>query len=321
MQIDTFTQRHSFFSKQQSVWVAYSGGIDSHVLLHVFKTLQAHLNFNLKAIHINHGLSPNANDWEKHCLQVCQSENVPLTVAYLAINLEKDESIESKARSLRLQIFKELLKSNNDYLLTAHHLDDQVETFFLRVLRGSGIEGLGSIEEKAALGEGTLLRPLLKYSRQELLLYAKQHQLQWIEDESNQSIQFDRNFLRQHVLPLIKERWCSFEQPIFRLIEASEEASQLLMELAEQDLLKLKGSQPNTLSVKKLKQLTLARQKNCLRAWFKQLGLLPPSFKKTEQLIKDVVLSRHEALPVIAWKGAEIRRYKDDLYAAPLIPS
>ena len=186
--------------------VALSGGLDSIVLLHALASLRDadSLHAELAAVHINHQLSDMAMEWQAFCAEICQQWQVPLTTREVAVSA--DGSLEAAARAARYDAFRDLVQGG-DSLLLAHHLDDQIETFLYRLLRGAGPQGLSGIPRMRGLGEATLWRPLLEFTRAELHTYAVAKGLQWKEDESNQDDRHDRNFLRHHVFPVLEGRW------------------------------------------------------------------------------------------------------------------
>jgi tRNA(Ile)-lysidine synthase len=203
----------------------------------------------------------------------------------------------------------------DECLLTAHHADDQAETLLLQLFRGSGTRGLAAMPEYKDFASSTLIRPLLEFSRQELYEYAKQNNLNWIEDESNENIGYDRNFIRHQVLPIIKKKWPGILKTLARVAKHCANASELLSVLAEQDYVKVYGSRPNTLSIEKLLQLNTARQSNVIRYWLHKLNLPAPTDIKMRHIMKDILHSRKDAASVVHWQGVEARKYRDDLYA------
>ena len=190
-----------------SYLIAYSGGMDSHVLLVALAELSSSRpNFPaLRAVHVHHGLSPYADDWADHCQSICQNLGVELVVHWVEV-ASHQASLERAARVARYQVFESVLKPG-EILLQGHHQDDQAETLLLRLLRGTGVDGAKAIPAQRRLGAGEVFRPLLDFSREQLAQYARHQQLQWIEDESNQDTGFDRNYLRHQVLPLLQQRW------------------------------------------------------------------------------------------------------------------
>ncbi|MEY3219956.1 MAG: tRNA lysidine(34) synthetase TilS [Pseudomonadota bacterium] len=303
--------------RANTIWIAYSGGLDSQVLLH----LCAHSIYRsqVKAIHVHHGLSKNANQWVKYCEETCQTLEIPLVVKYLQICRHKKESLEEIARKERYRLFEELLEEK-DVLLMAHHADDQVETFLLRALRGAGVEGLSAIPQQRKLGKGILYRPLLNFSRIELQKYAHENNLKWIEDESNQSEVFDRNFLRKQIIPILKNRWKGLEKTLCRTAHIQTETAQLLFEIASEDLIKCQSNERNILDIKELLQLSEQRRANLLRCWLKSLGFEIPSRIKMQQIQEDILLSKIDRQPCVSWEGVEIRRYRHNLYAMSPLP-
>jgi tRNA(Ile)-lysidine synthase len=296
--------------------VAYSGGMDSHVLLHSLALLRASSNLQIRAVHVHHNLSPNADQWVTHCQQICTELNIELLVKHVDANRKSKHSKEAFARELRYQAIAEILQPD-ERLLTAHHADDQAETFLLQVFRGAGLKGLAAMPEHKSFHQGSLIRPLLSFTRAELHSYATQHKLKWIEDESNENIGIERNFVRHQLMPIIKNKWPGIVHTIGRVTNHCAEASHLLNFLAAIDYAQVQGSKPNTLTIKKLLELDSARQSNVIRYWLRQLNLPTPSAAKLDQIKQDALHSADDAAPLIHWSGAEIRRYQDNLYAMP----
>jgi len=303
------------------VCVAYSGGLDSHVLLHALTRLRAdHPELQLRAAHVNHGLSTNAADWARHCQQVCDHLGVALTIHNIdPKSYDNKSSTEEVARDCRYQIFSDILEAG-ECLLTAHHQDDQAETVLLRLLRGAGPKGLSAMAWCRSLGKGVLARPLLDTPRADLEAYAQREKLAWIEDESNLSTKIDRNYLRHTVLPLLTARWSGAAVSLSRAARHCREAGQLLEEMAREDVDKAQGSVADTLSLSVLKKLTRPRQKNLVRFWLKKLGFSIPSAKKLHQLLHDCLEAKEDAMPLLTWDGVEVRCFGDDLYAMPPLP-
>ncbi|RLA00186.1 MAG: tRNA lysidine(34) synthetase TilS, partial [Gammaproteobacteria bacterium] len=191
----------------QRLLVAYSGGVDSHVLLFQLNELnKGDFSIPLDAIYINHNLQPKALEWGEHCQNICQSLNIPFKQIDVQAKPETGESPEEKARTARYQAFSDELQSNH-WLVTAQHLDDQAETFLLQLLRGSGVDGLSAMPSQRNLGKGCHHRPFLSISRQQIEQCAKDHDLKWVEDPTNQDRGVPRNYLRQNVLPAFKGKW------------------------------------------------------------------------------------------------------------------
>ena len=302
----------------QHLWLGYSGGLDSHVLLHALVELITTQQFNialtqLHAIHINHGWSQHASAWDQHCRQVCYDLNVDYRSLTINAKAENGESPEAYAREARYAALTNFI-NEYDLLLTAHQQDDQAETLLVQLLRGSGIKGLASMPQLTPFAKGWHLRPLLAVTRDDLLAYAKQQQLKWIEDESNANTRYTRNFLRHTILPALKQRWPQVNATLARVAEHCAEAAALLDELAQEDLAKIRGTQPNTLSCSALLQLSESRQKNILRYWFTQLNCEIPSTAQLQHILQDVLNSKEDACPKVVWQHKALRRYQDNLY-------
>ena len=302
-------------------WVAYSGGMDSAVLLHALAAIRHRLAFVLHALHVDHGLHENSHAWAEHCAGRCKRLGVPLQTRRVAVGAARGESLEAVARQVRYETMAESL-GQGDLLLTAQHRDDQAETLLLALMRGSGPAGLAAMPSVAPLGAGRLVRPLLEHSRAELLEYAQSRRLEWLEDPANQNQRFDRNFLRHRVLPVLAERWPSCATSIARSSAHCAEAQLILDLVAEDKLTKAVGRRPGTLSIKHLLNLDSPPRKLVLRHWFRERGLAPPDARHLDRIVSEVMTARADANPLVAWRGCEVRRYRDDLFAmAPLPPA
>lgn len=281
--------------------VAYSGGLDSHVLLHAAASLRN--TFAVRAIHIHHGLHPNADHWEAHCQNVCAGLKIPLISQKITIDRKGGDSLEALARHLRYKTLMDLLDTD-EILLTAHTEDDQAETLLLQLLRGAGIKGLASMPSKSH----RLLRPLLEFTRHELLTYARAHQLQWVEDDTNFELHFNRNYLRHEVIPILKKRWPQISQSLSRSAKLCAESQELLENLADLDLENIEEA--SGLNCDRLLELSWPRQKNALRRWIHRQGFILPNAKHLEQIRKNCLASRPDAHPLVNWGRASIRRHR-----------
>lgn len=315
-------------SANSVLFIAYSGGVDSHVLLHSLIPFKK--QFQLKAVHVHHGLMPNADDWSGHCQHICTDLQMECEVIRVHVKPKKGESIEACARKARYDAFATLMKESKStpFLLTAHHLDDQAETCLLQFFRGSGFRGLASMPEITEFANGFLARPFLHIFRHEILDEAKKNNLKWIEDESNHDTRFSRNFIRYELMPILEKRYPSITKSIMRVAEHSAETDQLLQELAALDMgLSPAGDCPLSpagdcpLFLLHLKKLSIPRQKNVIRYWLLKQGFLMPSQVKLDHIISDVIHSREDANPIVHWENVEIRKYQNTLYAMkPLLP-
>lgn len=293
--------------------VAFSGGLDSTVLLHA---LAGTAFADLVAVHVHHGLQPVADDWAAHCEAVCRSLQVPLQVHRVQVRSE-GQGLEAAARAARYAALQEGL-SVGDVLVTAHHMRDQAETLLLNLLRGSGPDGLRGMRMLRDLGPGRLWRPFLHVARERLTEYAERHELRWIEDPHNEDPRFARSFLRAEILPRLARRWPGFEENLARSAALTSESATLLRELAQADIAALAGD--GWLPVAALKALSDARRRNLVRVWIQSLELPVPGHEALLKLEADVLRAAHDANPVLAWPGGEFRRHRDRLYAMGVLP-
>ena len=296
----------------QSILVAFSGGLDSTVLLHQLVQWRAqHPEVALRAIHIHHGLSPHADSWVQHCESVCMQWQVPLVVE--RVHLEDDGlGIEAQARRARYQAFAQTLLPG-EVLMTAQHLDDQCETFLLALKRGSGPAGLSAMGENSPFAGTQLIRPLLAQTREAPEAWARQHELCWIEDESNQDDTYDRNFLRLRVTPLLQQRWPHFAQAVARSAALCAEQESLLDELLASDLADCITAH-GTLLLVPLMMVSDVRRAALLRRWLAGLNAPMPSRDGLERIWQEVALAREDASPCFRLGEYEVRRYQSQLW-------
>ncbi|MFT5224388.1 MAG: tRNA(Ile)-lysidine synthase [Polaribacter sp.] len=292
--------------------LAFSGGLDSCVLLH----LLANSRFlpNTKLWHVNHGLQIEADSMADFCQQQANAYGLEFKLSHL--NLQTTETnIEALARTARYGLFASEL-TQNDCLLTAHHMDDQVETFLLNVLRGSGSAGLRGIAADRPIAKSRLIRPMLQVKRDTLLDYAKQHKLEWFEDPSNSSVQFNRNYIRHKVTPVIQQRWPNFQHSIATVCDIQAETQQLLDDLAALDYDSLidvndqsaPAKSPSTLSVQGLALLSARRQKNVVRYWLR-VNQRPSLPKARLDTFTEQLEVKQDANPIIENGDYDIRIY------------
>ena len=301
-------------------WIAYSGGLDSHLLLHALAQLRPQLKQKLHAIHIHHGLQAQADDWANHCQDICQALDIPCEVRRVKIDTGDGESLEANARKARYEAITQLL-TTNDVVLTAQHADDQAETVLLQLLRGGGVAGLAAMPAITRLGQAWLVRPLLAYTREDLHDYARKNELHWIEDSSNADTRFDRNFIRHKIMPVLQQRWSSVSHIFSRVAHHQAEADELIQILAKQDLKKCQGDNPEQLFLPALSSLNTAQQHNVVRFWIKKLGLTIPSTAQLQQIFTNLITAKVDSQPIVRWQGGEIHRYHQSIFAMPNLPN
>ncbi|MCX4066230.1 tRNA lysidine(34) synthetase TilS [Pseudomonas sp. S1Bt30] len=296
--------------------IAFSGGLDSTVLLHLLANSESIPP--LSAVHVHHGLQAAADAWPSHCQSICDHLGVPLRI--MRVQVQAGASLEGAAREARYQAFTEVMGAGA-VMLTAQHREDQAETLLFRLLRGAGVRGLTAMPVHRPLAGGHLVRPLLHVSRGELEAYAMAHQLQWIADPSNTDTQFSRNYLRHRVFPRLTERWPQAVSRLARSAEHLNEAQGLLDELARIDL--QAADQPSpfpwlplpSLALACLRELSDARQRNALRHWLSPLTRLPDSDHWVGwQSLRD---ARHDAQPLWRLADGQLHRCGERIWWLP----
>ncbi len=291
--------------------VAFSGGLDSTVLLHSLARLADASSFTLRAIHIHHGISPYADEWVAHCERVCQGLKVPLIVEW--VTLEKEGlGIEAHARKARYAAFARHLQKGEG-LVTAQHQNDQCETLLLALKRGSGPGGLAAMPETLAFAQGTIIRPMLGLSRSLLERYAAHYQLRWVEDDSNQDDSYDRNFLRLRIVPALEARWPHFASAAARSAALCGEQEALIDELLAEDLGRVVDHN-GSLLIAPLLEMSEGRRAALIRRWLAGQGAQMPSRNGLLRLWQEVALSREDANPILQLGDHEIRRFQGALW-------
>ncbi len=315
---DSFLSSLNQFSNSNKFWVACSGGLDSSVLLHLFSINKNKIKQDIEVLYVNHGLQEEAGDWGLFCKKLCQQYDIAYTQLEIKENYPKGVSVEAWAREKRYSLIENLM-GDHDVLFTAHHLDDQVETFFLQALRGAGPRGLASMPIVKNYSNALHARPLLNYSRENLKEYAEENKLDWHEDKSNMDYRYDRNYLRHRVMPVIEDKWPSYRQTISRLISHQKESKKILDEIACADLEQALHNNIMCLNLNYINELSIERQKNLIFFWLNELSLDSPGSINIEQVISNIIYSNTEKAPCVNWKNTEIRRYKNMLYASKKI--
>ena len=314
-------------AENASYVVAYSGGIDSHVLLHCCKKL----DLPVRAIHVHHGLQNIADEWVIHCQSICRALNIHLDILYVDARNRKGQSPEEAARSVRYKALQNNLL-DGDCLLTAQHLNDQAETLLLQLFRTASSAGLSAMPAQKRLGKNVHLRPLLSFSRQEVEQFAEENALNWIEDPTNLDVSYDRNFIRKEIVPLLQSRWPEITRQLSTVASLQSNNLQVLEDMAAVDLANLVKPPSyqsicsfynvvSVLSISRLKQLSLARRLNVLRYWILQTVnnqataiRVSPTRNLLEEMNRSLINSAQDANPVITFSGFEIRKFHSDLY-------
>ena len=300
--------------------VAYSGGLDSHVLLHCFKQL----GVAMRAVHVHHGLQADADDWVDHCQQSCDQLGVQLDTLYVDAQPKAGDSPEEAARNARYQALHQNL-NKGDCLVTAQHKDDQAETLLLQLFRTASTAGLSAMPASKTFGQHVHIRPLLSFSRQEIEAYARENSLQWVEDPSNQDTSYDRNFLRKEILPLLQQRWPEVSTQLATVAELQSNNMRVLEDMAAIDLanaITTTQTQSKTfvyrvissLSIKRLRQLSSPRLLNLLRYWIILNLDRQPTRNLLQEIEKTLIYSQQDANPEVAFYDFMFRRFQGDIY-------
>jgi len=318
--VDLFsTFQHSLQSlttKPMQIVLAYSGGLDSHVLLHLLaRYQQLYPQHDYLAVHVHHGLSDNADTWSAHCQQTAAALGINFIAEKVVLDVGSRESLEAKARTARYQAIAQHLK-NASLLLLGQHLDDQLETFLLQLKRGAGVKGLSAMAAQMPFSlqaNCQIVRPLLTHPQQILVDYASQAQLSWVEDESNNDQSYDRNFLRHQIIPSLKQRWPGIAHAVHRSAELCAEQQALTDEIAQMDLVTCEHYLVG-LKIVELDKLSKIRRNNVIRFWLSRQQLPMPSRHHLDKLWLEVVNAADDANPQLSWQAGEFRRYQGVLY-------
>ena len=286
------------------VAVAFSGGLDSTALAHMLVARRRQLG-GLRLIYVDHGLQAASREWSRHCARQARAWRVPLVVREARVVVQRGDSPEAAARDARYAQLREALQPG-EVLVTAQHLDDQAETFLLQLFRGAGVAGLAAMPPRARFFQGWIARPLLDHSRLEIENYARHHRLEWVEDPSNQSEQFGRNFLRLRVMPLLREKWPGVDQTIARAARHVADAHALLDATANRDL--LSAADGDGLDVAALRRLPADRRRNALRTFIARAGVELPSTVQLKEISGSLLTARPDAQPRVDWSGGSVRR-------------
>ena len=296
-------------------WVAYSGGADSTALLQALHELDGQLEAPIRALHINHGLHPGSDDWQRHCEEFCHVRGIHLRCAKISVDRNSGTGLEAEARRQRYGVARGLL-DKGDVLLTAHHSDDQSETVLLNLMRGSGFDGLAGMPEIRQLGKGWLARPLLSFSGESLRAYLTGEDIGWIEDVSNIDEAYDRNFLRHSLMPVLERRWSSAAGKIALSAAHCREASELLSDMADKELSACLAH-PQVLGINSMAEADPARLKLVLRRWLHLRGAPAMPARRLEELCRQCRQASPEHHVKVAWDGWIVQLYRRRLWLQP----
>lgn len=307
--------------RQGRYYVAFSGGVDSTVLLHLMATLRDEHGFQLTALHVSHNLQPESQSWADHCTAVCDSLGVRLKLT----SLNLDSNSEATARDARYEWFREQVQFGS-ILMTAHHQQDRAETFLFNLMRGAGSTGLSSLRASRPFFGAKLVRPLLPFRQDDIIKYAENNHLIWVEDPSNSDQRYSRNEIRHQVLPALENFRSDAVQNIARAAANLEQENGLLREVAICDLVDVREhpshplDQSHALCVDDMGHLTVGRQANVLRFWLHSLKLHSPSRRFLAKLLAAIA-HPPASTAVLQEGGCQFRFYKGFMYVMPALDS
>lgn len=315
-------QSQTDFGPHSGFLLCFSGGADSTALLYSFAALRAQIpTISLRAIHINHGLSAFADAWESHCQNICRLLDIPLIV-HKAQVIAEGEGIEAAARKARYSAIAEI-RRQKEVVVTAQHRDDQAETVLLNVKRGAGVHGLSAMAERSiGACELPMFRPFLALSKMQLLAYLDRENAMWVEDDSNQTDTFDRNFLRRQILPALTARWPQFTQNVCRSAEVLAEQAALLDELAASDLVSIENKPQEpfyeaSLRLDQLRLLSARRQRNAVQFWVKSISKQALSQQQLQQFEAQFLNTREDAEPKLIFGNYQLRYFQGNVFLLP----
>lgn len=325
--------------------VALSGGVDSIALLHALAASPDARNRGLRALHVHHGLHADADDWTRLCAEACARLDVPLDVARVTVDTTRGDGPEAAARAARYAAFAAYL-APGEALALAHHLDDQAETFLLRALRGSGVDGLGAMRPLRRFAPGWLWRPWLRAPRAAIAAYARAHRLAFATDPGNGDDRFDRNFLRLHVLPLLRTRWPHAAAAFARSAGLASDASAMLgastadtlarmleaplplevragtpsASTADADRAAAAASPAPPLPLDALSGLDASERARVLRHWVSAAGAPPLPAGGVARIEADLLDARRDGNAEFRWGPTRIRAWGGALHLLPPLP-
>ena len=306
----SYEQSMAGYKKPKIINIALSGGCDSMVLLHALNELRDELNFTIKVIHIHHDLSPNSDKWQSFCMSECEKVKATFSTKKINIQPEKHLGVEGAARKLRYKALDELREG---MLATAHHQNDQAETLFLQLIRGSGLKGLASMPHYDERRD--IWRPLLNVNRKTIVEYAKLNHILFVDDESNLDTRFNRNFLRQEIFPLLSKRFPHLIKTLTRSVEHIAEGLNLTETIAKEDAKSFFSDNLSRLSLMMIKELPKDRVINLIRWWFNKNNILMPSKKTIDSLYEQILkIKKDNSLLIKISEKMNVRAFQDELW-------
>ena len=295
--------------KYNELLVAYSGGSDSTALLYFANEMARKYKIGVRAVHVNHNLNIESQKWEKHCKEFCKKMQIPIIIKNINIQIKTGDSIEERAREKRYEAIKSLI-TNKTIMMTAHHAEDQAETFLYQLFRGSGVKGLSSMPDFKNLLIGYHARPLLGLSKNTLIDVINFKEFKYVKDKSNDNTNFSRNFIRKEILPNIKKKWPSYANTISRSASNLADSDKLNNDLAIIDIKKYLLEDINKISTN-VKELDDYRLNNVVRFWIKKNSFRMPSLEQIYSICLNVLNAGDDKIPFFSCREYEIRRHNN----------
>jgi tRNA(Ile)-lysidine synthase len=293
-------------------WVGFSGGADSTALLQCLHECRERLPAQLHAIHFHHGLQQEAEAWQEHCRKFCDERNIPYHAEILEIDSAVGTSQEEESRNCRYRAVARILGSDEMYL-TAHHAEDQAETLFLNLLRGSGVEGIAGIPALRNLGHGWVARPLLEQRRQELVDYLAQRSISWLTDPSNEDTAFDRNYLRHELFPTLEKRWPGLVPRLVRTARNARSTVNAMADFIENQSGDLINDRLK-MSLHKLLVLDPEMQGLILRQWLRRHEVPMLTEARLREFLGQLAAAPADSRAEVQWGDWMIKHYRHDLW-------
>jgi tRNA(Ile)-lysidine synthase len=302
--------------RARKIWVGFSGGVDSTALLLALHQAGSALGAPVHAIHFHHGLNPGADSWLDHCSKFCSERKIPFVSQYLEIHTSGGASTEEASRDARYQAVAELLGCDEIYL-TAHHADDQAETLFLNLMRGSGIEGLAGIPPLRKLGSGQVARPLLQWGRADLEDYLRRQGVNWMEDPSNRDLSFDRNYLRNQLFPMLNSRWPGVVKRLTRSARIARLSSEALAEFVNSHSGKLLANK-HRMALEPLLELDQPMQALVMRQWLRGQEIPALTEVRIYEFLDQLASAKRNSQAEVRWNRWQLKLYRDFIWLQDL---
>jgi tRNA(Ile)-lysidine synthase len=286
------------------ILLAYSGGRDSSVLLDCLHQISQDKSFSLRTMHVNHGLSSDAKKIEKHCATI--TDKLKISHETVMIKIGSSSNVEEQCRLKRYEVLVESCK-DDEVIITGHHEEDQVETFLLRLMRGSGARGLSSMKIKSQYHKKTIFRPFLKVPKSEIKEYSVTNQIAFIEDGSNKNNLFDRNFVRNDVIPLLKSRWPSINKSIINNISVQDIQHKFIADSTNSLLPQYYGLNDKELDVAKLNLVKYHTKVMIVHEWVFLQSNVTLNLKHINEIIK-ILNTNNDSNPLFTYNSVTINK-------------